>query len=232
MAKTPSSQQDSPHRYPGGGEIVMHEDMGLFEIMYSCRAMRRLDSREVPEDLLIKLIDAANQAPSGSNMQNARWLVIRDTEVRQKLADLNRKGVESYIGAQTSRPDSLPHQTADKRMRMLNAVIWQMEHMHEIPVLIVACMEFGTKVKPGMLSDGGGSIWPGVQNLLLAARPLGLGATPTTLALVDQQAVSAALNLPESMGAFCLIPVGYPTGSFGPVTRRPVEEIMRFDQWH
>ena len=165
-------------------------------------------------------------------MQNARWLVIRDPEVRQKLADLNRKGVESYIGAQTSRPDSLPHQTADKRMRMLNAVIWQMEHMHEIPVLIVACMEFGTKVKPGMLSDGGGSIWPGVQNLLLAARPLGLGATPTTLALVDQQAVSAALNLPESMGAFCLIPVGYPTGSFGPVTRRPVEEIMRFDQWH
>ena len=209
----------------------MSENIGLFEVMYSCRAMRRLDSREVPEDLLIKLIDAANQAPSGSNMQNARWLVIRDPEVRQKLAELNRKGVESYIGPQTSRPDALPHQSAAKRMRMLNAVIWQMEHMHEIPVLIIACLEFDTKVKPGMLAVSGGSIWPGVQNLLLAARALGLGATPTTLALSDHQAVSAALNLPETMGAFCLIPVGYPTGRFGPVTRRPVEEIMRFDQW-
>ena len=81
----------------------MSEDMGLFEAMYNCRAMRRLDTREVPEELLVKLIDAANQAPSGSNMQNARWIVVRDPEVKQKLADLNRAGVEAYVGPQSGR---------------------------------------------------------------------------------------------------------------------------------
>ena len=76
-----------------------------------------------------------------------------------------------------------------------------------------------------------GSVWPGIQNLLLTARSLGLGAAPTTLALRDQDAVREVLNLPETFAALCLIPVGYPMGKFGPVSRRPVEEIMRFDQW-
>jgi len=209
----------------------MSEEMDLFEVMYNCRAMRRLDTREVPEELLVKLIDAANQAPSGSNMQSARWLVVRDSEVKQKLADLNRIGVEAYIGPQIDDPGSLPHQPKDKRRRMMESVLWQMEHMHEIPALVIACMEFGQKVDSAMAAAGGGSIWPGIQNLLLAARALGLGAAPTTLALGNRKAVADALNLPDTMAAYCLIPVGYPLGKFGPVTRKPVTEIMRFDRW-
>jgi len=209
----------------------MSEEMGLFEAMYSCRAMRRLDTKAVPEALLVKLIEAANQAPSGSNMQNGRWIVVRDPEVRRKLADLNRVGVEAYVGPQSGRAGSLPHQSAEKRQRMLDAVLWQMEHMHEIPALVIACLDFGQKVDAATAARGGGSIWPGVQNLLLAARALGLGAAPTTLALGDRAAVAEALNLPESMVAYCLIPVGYPLGRFGPVTRKPVEEIMRWDRW-
>ncbi|MGD8832491.1 MAG: nitroreductase family protein [Pseudomonadales bacterium] len=209
----------------------MSEEMGIFEVMYNCRAMRRLDTKEVPEELLVKLVDAANQAPSGSNMQNARWIVVRDPEVKQQLADLNRAGVESYIGPQSGRAGSLPHQSAEKRQRMLDAVLWQMEHLHEIPALIIACMDFGQKVDSATAARGGGSIWPGVQNLLLAARALGLGAAPTTLALLDRDAVARVLNLPDSMVAYCLIPVGYPLGRFGPVTRKPVEEILRFDRW-
>jgi len=209
----------------------MSEEMGLFEAMYSCRAMRRLDTKAVPEALLVKLIEAANQAPSGSNMQNGRWIVVRDPAVRRKLADLNRVGVEAYVGPQSGRAGSLPHQSAEKRQRMLDAVLWQMEHMHEIPALVIACLDFGQKVDAATAARGGGSIWPGVQNLLLAARALGLGAAPTTLALGDRAAVAEALNLPESMVAYCLIPVGYPLGRFGPVTRKPVEEIMRWDRW-
>ena len=209
----------------------MSDEMGVFETIYHCRAMRRLDTREVPREQLLKLVDAANQAPSGSNMQGARWIVVTDGNQRQRLADLNRKGVEAYIGPQTSRSEALPHQTADKRARMLKSVIWQMEHMHELPALIIACMEFGAPVDAETMARGGGSIWPGIQNLLLAARALGLGATPTTLALGDRQAVAEVLNLPETMGAFCLIPVGYPLGKFGPVTRRPIEEVTRFDRW-
>jgi nitroreductase len=114
---------------------------------------------------------------------------------------------------------------------MMNSVLWQMENMHTLPALIIACMDFGVKVDAGMIARGGGSIWPGIQNLLLAARALGLGAAPTTLALQDQEAVADVLGLPETMAAFCLIPVGYPLGKFGPVTRKPLSEIMKFDQW-
>ena len=193
--------------------------------------MRRLDTKPVPAELLVKLVDAANQAASGSNMQRARWIVVTDTAVKKKLADLNRQGVESYIGPQTSRPDAVPHQSKEKRLRMLDAVIWQTEHMHEMPAIVMACMEFESLVNDKMIVHGSGSIWPGIQNLLLAARAIGLGATPTTLALGDRQAVAEALNLPNTMAAYCLIPVGYPLGKFGPVTRKPVEEVMRWDQW-
>ena len=209
----------------------MAEEMNLFEVMYNCRAMRRLDTREVEEEKLRQLIEAANQAPSGSNMQSARWIIARDSEVKQKLADLNRKGVEVYLGNQIQNPGSLPHQDKDKRGRMVDAVVWQMEHMHEIPALIIACMDFGVEVTSAMRAGGNGSIWPGIQNLLLAARALGLGAAPTTLALMDPDATAVALGLPKTMAAYCLIPVGYPLGKFGPVTRKPVEEIMRFDTW-
>jgi len=209
----------------------MSGTMDLFDAMYNCRAMRRLDSREVPEETLLKLIDAGNQAASGSNMQNGRWLIVRDPEVKKALADLNRKGVEAYISPMLEKPAGLPHQSVDKRTRMAEAVVWQMDHMHEIPALVIACLEYGVKVDGATAQSGGGSIWPGIQNLLLAARALGLGAAPTTLALTDQDAVRKILDLPDTMAALCLIPVGYPTGKFGPVSRKPVEEIVRFDRW-
>ena len=78
----------------------MNSTMDVFDVMYHCRSMRRLDKKPVPAELLVKLVDAANQAPSGSNMQNARWLVVTDNNIKKELADLNRKGVKSYIGPQ------------------------------------------------------------------------------------------------------------------------------------
>jgi nitroreductase len=207
------------------------QEMKLFDAMYHCRAMRKLDTKPVPEDMLVKLIDAANQAPSGSNMQSGRWLVVRDPAVKQQLADLNSLGVDAYIGPMIDNPGSLPHQDQEKRLRMMKSVIWQKDHMHEIPALVIACMDFGAKVDDVTMARGGGSIWPGIQNLLLAARAMGLGAAPTTLALTDREAVAKVLNLPESMAAYCLIPVGYPLGKFGPVSRKPLSDIMRFDTW-
>lgn len=204
---------------------------GIFEVMYTCRAMRRIKPDPVPEELLIKLIDAANQAPSGSNLQNARWIIVRDRAQKERLAELNRKAVERYVSGQ--RVAELPHQSREKRERMLKAVLWQAEHMAEIPALIIACLEFASP-PPDTFAAGasaGGSIWPGVQNLLLAARALGLGATPTTLVFMDRPAAKAVLNLPENVEPFCMIPVGWPMGRFGPVTRRPVQEIIHWDRW-
>jgi nitroreductase len=199
--------------------------LDLETVMYTSRAMRRLDTRPVPESLLIKLIEAANQAPSGSNAQQTRWIVVRDPEQKQKLADLNRKHGEPHIRADVAQPKT------EKLKRMLDAVVWQMEHLHEAPALIVACYDY-EEAKDGMeIYRKAGSVWPGVQNLLLMARSLGLGAAPTTLALRNQSEVRQALRLPETFAALCLIPVGYPLGKFGPVTRLPVSTIMRFDAW-
>ena len=205
------------------------EDLSLFEAIYNCRAMRRLKPDPVPDELIMKVIDAGNQAPSGSNQQGARWIAVKDQEQKEKLAALNKAAVQAYTGVESTRLDSLPHQPADKRQRMLNAVLWQAENMQNIPVLLIACYQF-----PGPVSNASGasgSVWPGIQNVLLAARAFGLGAAPTTLGLVNPPAVKEILKLPDDMAAFCLIPIGYPTGNFGPVTRLPVEETMRWDHW-
>lgn len=208
----------------------MADEMGVFETMYNCRAMRRLKPDPVPEELLVKLIDAANQAPTGSNAQGARWIVVRDPDQRARLAALNKTAVESYIAPGGGRATALPHQSAGRRQRMLAAVLWQAEHMQDIPALVIACYRFGQPVRHGQ-AMGGGSIWPAVQNLLLAARALGLGAAPTTLGLANRTAAREILGLPDDMEAFCLVPVGYPMGKFGPVTRMPVRETMRWDRW-
>ena len=191
--------------------------------------MRRLSTEPVPEALLVKLVEAGNQAPSGSNLQGARWVVVRDSEQKSKLAQLNKNAVELYAGITSQRQASLPHQPADKRKRMLNAVLWQAEHMHEIPALIIACHQFDQPVNNP--AHAGGSVWPGVQNVLLAARALGLGAAPTTLGLNPRETVKEILALPDNVEAICLIPVGYPLGNFGPVTRLPVQETVHWDRW-
>ena len=132
--------------------------MDLFDVLYDCRAMRRLKPDPVPEDLLLKLVDAANQAPSGSNLQGVRWIIVRDAAQRAALAALNRKAVEAYAGAQSARPAALPHQSAEKRQRMLAAVLWQAEHMAKIPVLIIACHQFPAPVSSGGAARAGGSV--------------------------------------------------------------------------
>jgi nitroreductase len=158
---------------------------------------------------------------------------VRDPEQKQRIAALNREAVLAYAGPGGSRAASVSHQDPAKRERQRQAVLWQAEHLAAAPALIFACLELG-EARPDTFAAGagaGGSIWPGVQNLLLAARALGLGAALTTLVLRDRAAVKAVLTLPETIEPFCMVPVGYPVGQFGPVTRRPVAEVMRWDRW-
>ncbi len=210
----------------------MTDEMGIFDVVYHSRAMRRLKPDPVPEDLLVKLIDAAHHAPSGANAQPARWIVVRDAAQRRRIADLNLAAVQAYMEMRATRP-LLPHQQAERQERIGRAVQWQAEHLHEIPVLVFACLELGTAPAATFMAglSAGGSVWPGVQNLLLAARALGLGATPTGIVFRDRAAVKAVLGLPDAIEPVCMIPVGYPMGKFGPVTRQPVQEVMRWDRW-
>ena len=204
-------------------------DPGLFEVMSTCRAMRRLEPDPVPDELVNRLITAANYAPSGRNMQRARWIVVRGADRKRRLADLNRRASEAAARREASEADGLPHHDRDRRRRMYAAVVWQAEHMHEAPVLVVPCCVLDTPDQdPNRYA---GSIWPGIQNLLLAARASGLGATPTTWALQYRDEVHDVLELPARVSAQALIPIGFPVGRFGPVTRLPVDEVMMAEHW-
>ncbi len=208
----------------------MSEEIGLFETMYSCRAMRRLHSDPVPEEQLLRLVDAANQAPSGRNFQRGRWIIVRDDRQKQRIAALNCRASEEAAREQAEHGEPLPHHDVDKRRRMWAAVLWQSEHMHEAPAIIVACAVLD---HPGQDPNRyASSIWPGIQNLLLAARASGLGAVPTTYALRFRDELNEVLGLPNDAAAQAIIPVGFPIGNFGPVTRRPLHEITTFDRWH
>lgn len=194
--------------------------------MYSSRAMRRIKPDPVSEEVIRQLIEAANQAPTASNGQNTRWIVIRDPAQKMKLADLNREARQAAYG---DRPP--PANAAEERQR--RASQWHTEHLQDVPVHVVACLEIGAPPEDSFVRGiaSGGSVWPAVQNLLLAARALGLGAVPTTLPLRDRAAAKELLGLPAGVEPFCLVPVGYPMGRFGPVTRKPIDEILHWDRW-
>lgn len=209
----------------------MTDDPGLFEIMYSCRAMRRLSGEPVPEDTLRGLIEAAEQAASGGNQQRRRWIIVRDAAQKEALARINAEVSEELVETRIADGESLAHHDADRRGRMLKSVLWLARHMQEIHALVVPCHAFDAAPTAAERAAAQSSVFPAVQNLLLAARAQNLGAVLTTYALRRQEAVRAILQLPENIAAYALIPVGWPLGKFGPVTRLPVDEVLRFDRW-
>ena len=231
----------------------MTEDIGLFDAMFNCRAMRRLSPDPVDEALLRRLVEAAQQAPSGSNAQDRQWIIVRDPELKESLAEFNRATALPYIQATRAIMDKVEadgpqaegvtdvgamsgwvgHQSVDKRRRMFDSIEHQAMHLGEAPALIIGCLEFENEPPEAFMagSGAGAEVWPAVQNLLLAARALGLGAVPTTLPLIDRGAVQELLGLPKTVVPLALIPVGHPLGNFGPVVRRPVDEVLHWDRW-
>ncbi len=209
----------------------MPNEMGIFEVMYNCRAMRRLSAEPVPEDILLELVEAASQAATGSNKQGLRWVIVRDAEQKRQLAELNREASEAFVQGRIDRREELPHHDAERRGRMLKAVLWLAQNMQDISTLMIPCHQFESTPSEKDLAGAASSVWPGVQNMLLAARAQQLGAVLTTYALTDYSRFCDVLGLPENVGAFGLIPVGYPLGKFGPVSRLPVSELAHFDRW-
>ena len=209
----------------------MTKETGLYEVMYNCRAMRRLSSDPIPEQVLLRLIESAEQAASASNTQRRRWIIVRDPACKARIAELNRRACETGVKSRIAAGEALPHHDASTRKRMLNAVLWLAHNMQHIHALIVACHEFDDAPDAAERARVQSSVYPAVQNLLLAARAEGLGAVLTTYALRDYDAFTKALELPENFAAYALIPVGYPLGKFGPVARRQVSEVVRFDKW-
>jgi len=203
--------------------------MPLEEAMRTQRAIRRLKPDPVDDDLVLHLIELALKAPTGSNAQNWEFIVVRDPAVKDKLARMNRSAWSLYGGIGRR----MAARAGDVKMgKILDAVQWQADHFEEIPVIVVACLKSIIPPWPPIAANSAyGSIYPSVQNLLLAARAAGLGAALITLPLWSKFRAQRALGLPFTIAPCAVIPLGWPLGKYGPTTRRPVEEVVSLDRY-
>ncbi len=202
------------------------ETANLFEIMGTTRSMRRLKRDPVPPEVIRKILEVGVCAPSGGNMQRWRFLVIRDPKVKQKVGAYYKRAWDKVVSPRYSSGEPAPGTSRERFLRMLDAAQYLADHIQEAPVWIVPCLEGANPTR-----TAGSSIYPAVQNMLLAARALGLGATLTTLYLNFEKEVEAALGLPPDMHSYAILPIGYPMGRFGPVRRVPLAEIVYEDRW-
>jgi nitroreductase len=221
-------------------------DVGLFEAIYTARALRRLKPDPVPEDLITRVLDAAIRAPSGGNAQNWGFIVVRDAEKRRRLGAIYRKASDevSAIYAARGRPAHMTQQQFD-RLMAAGAYMW--DHLGEAPILLVPCQTTREMPPQQALPAAvqaryaahlayqerirGSSIYPAVQNIILACRGLGLGTVITTNHLLYEDDVRAVLGIPADTFTFALMPIGFPRDKYGPLARKPLPEVAYADVW-
>jgi len=205
----------------------------LFDTIDTLRAMRRLEARPVPLELIRRVVAAGTKAPSGQNSQPWAFLVVQDPATKRFIQ-------KRYHGVMVRRFGAFAEALADDDStlaRNLRAAMHLAEHLHEAPVLLHVC---GLRDWPAAIPEARrigkappsyGSIYPCIQNVLLACRALELGASLTTAHMLFEDELAAHLGVPETYGIVAIIPIGYPRGKFGPVVRRPAEEVTYFDRW-
>jgi nitroreductase len=205
-------------------------DMPLREAMETQRAIRRLKPDPVDDELIVRCIEMALKAPTGGNAQNWEWIVVRDPSVKANLARLYRQAWRLYGGLGRIRVGR-----NEKMQRVIRAVQWQVDHFEEVPVLVVPCLRGALprflSFTPVGASSHFGSIYPAIQNFLLACRAEGLGAALTTLPVWSSTLARRALGLPWNVQPCAVIPVGWPHGRYGPTSRKPAEKVVHYDRW-
>jgi nitroreductase len=221
-------------------------DIGLFEAIRSARSLRRLKPDPVPEELITRVLDAAIRAPSGGNAQSWAFVVVRDAGLRQKLGAIYRKASDIAEAVYAARGRPL-HLNEQQFARMMAAGEYLWDHMGEAPVLLVVCarrpaLPARETLPPAIAARWdeelayadrirGASVYPAVQNIILACRALGLGTVITTNHIRCEDEVKALLGIPDDVSTFALMPIGWPIDRFGPLTRRPLAEVVHADRW-
>jgi nitroreductase len=220
--------------------------MELYEAMRTNPSCRYFTDDPVDDETLHRVFDNARFASSGGNRQGWRTVVLRDPDLRREVASLHLRRWNTYLehardgvvgfndkGA-TSRMDS-----GDRSQQRLDRTDDFAKSLAEVPALFVFCVELSTLAitdsgldRPSII--GGGSIYPFVQNVLLACRNEGLGTALTTLLAADEPAVAELLGIPEGFAIAGLSPVGWPVVSkqYTKLTRNPVESFAFVDRWH
>lgn len=219
---------------PATAEALARLDaMPLAEAMATQRAIRRVLPDPVDDALVLRCIEAAQRAPTGQNGQQWEFVVVKDARLKQRLGRQYRIAWSAFWRTSYRREAA----GDPAKARMAKAVQWQVDHFAEIPVLVVACLRLGVAegrvplVRMPHVAESGywGSIYPGVQNLLLAARAMGLGASLITMPLWNLVWSRRILGLPANVTPVCVVPLGWPRGRYGPSARRPVGEVAHLD---
>lgn len=221
-------------------------ELGIFEAIHTARALRKLKADPVPADVLERVLEAAVCAPSAGNAQNWIFLAVRDAEQRRRLGAVYRKASQIAAAMYAARGQP-PHMSEAEFQRMMSSGSYLWEHMGEAPLILIPCQSRPRLPRPQDLPPElrasyaaeeryverirGGSIYPAVQNIILACRALGLGTTITTNHIRCESEVKEILGLPEDVQTFAMMPIGYPRGNFGPLRRRPVREVAYADRW-
>jgi nitroreductase len=212
-------------------------EMGLYEAMSTLRAVRRLKPDPIPDAILRRVVQAAAWAPTGGNVQPWRVVLVRDAAQRRALGELYRGPWTDYAAFSRKAIAALPDDRRAATERTLVAGDHLAAHFHESPVIAVFCFNPGNMAitdagldRPSVV--GGGSVYPSVQNFLLAARAEGLGCVLTTLLCQREAQVKALLGIPPEWGTCAAVPLGYPASrGHGPLSRRPVEKLAFSDRW-
>ncbi|HKU40979.1 MAG TPA: nitroreductase family protein [Polyangiales bacterium] len=214
--------------------MATHE---LYDIMQTTRAVRRLRPDPVPEDVLQRVLQAATWGPSGGNRQPWRVIVVRELATKQTLQQLYSKLWTAYAAASRAKFASLPDALRARADKSLAAGDYLAEHFAEVPVLLTFVFDPGglaiTDAKLNRPSVvGGGSLYPAVQNALLACRAEGLGCVLTTLLCAEEPKLRELFALPEPWCFHAFVPIGYPVGrGHGPLSRRPVADMAFGEKW-
>lgn len=205
----------------------------LYQAASTLRAVRKLRPDPIPEAMLRRVLKAATWAPSGGNRQPWRVIAVRDPAIKQRFAELYRPRWSAYTKSYRPQFDTMPASFQGA----ITAGDYLAEHLHETPVVAVFCFDPGGLAitdaeldRPSVV--GGGSLYPAVQNLLLACRAEGLGCVLTTLLCAEEQAVRELLGIPDPWATYAHVPIGWPVGGgHGPIARRPVETVAFADQF-
>lgn len=211
--------------------------MELYDAMSTLRAVRRLKPDAIPEDVVARILEAATWAPTGGNMQPWRMIAVTDAGRKQALEDLYRPYWEGYVPGYEEKMKNMPAAAQASSRRALEAGTYLATHMHEVPLIAVFCfnpsiMTITDIDQPRTSVVGGGSVYPAVQNFLLACRNEGLGCVLTTLLCYEESKVKELLDIPEDWYTCAHVPVGYPVlGGHGPISRRPVDDMVSFNRF-
>jgi nitroreductase/uncharacterized protein YndB with AHSA1/START domain len=210
----------------------------LFEALRTVRSVRRFRPDPVPISVLQQVLEAATHAPSARNAQPWYFVAVRDPEAKRALAALY---LDAWQQAQayTTRVDAdADIKTRPGYGRLMQTVDDLANHLERAPVLVLACLD---TTQLGPMADASGtilapqsayaSIFPAVQNLMLAARGLGLGSTLTTVYSSVEADMRAALGIPAHLHIAALVPLGYPLRPFQTTKRKPVETVAFLDTW-